>query len=53
MTHSLVGRRLPHVVLRSTEGSDGVIEKVFYPVVPPEDNAAEVLAYLTHEYRLP
>ena len=25
---------------------DGVIEKVFYPVFPPDQNAAEVVAYL-------
>jgi peroxiredoxin len=25
---------------------DGVIEKVWYPVFPPDTNAAEVLAYL-------
>ena len=25
---------------------DGVIERVFYPVFPPDRNAADVLAYL-------
>lgn len=27
--------------------ADGVVEKVFYPVFPPDRNAADVLAYLT------
>ncbi|MFK7996801.1 MAG: peroxiredoxin [Granulosicoccus sp.] len=26
---------------------DGVIDKVFYPVFPPDENATEVIAYLT------
>jgi peroxiredoxin len=26
---------------------DGRLEKVFYPVFPPDENAAEVLAWLT------
>src|SRR5204862_522295 len=28
---------------------DGVIEKVFYPVFPPDRNAADVLSYLTRK----
>ena len=28
---------------------DGVVEKVFYPVFPPDRNAADVLAYLTQQ----
>jgi peroxiredoxin len=31
---------------------DGVVEKVFYPVFPPDRNAADVLAWL-EEHRLP
>jgi peroxiredoxin len=29
----------------------GVVAKVFYPVFPPTENAAEVLAWLAHETR--
>ena len=38
-------RRLTMVV------RDGVVEKVFYPVFPPDRHAAEVLAWLTHAVR--
>jgi peroxiredoxin len=27
--------------------TDGVVEKVFYPVFPPNENAAEVVAWLS------
>jgi peroxiredoxin len=29
--------------------ADGVIEKVFYPVFPPDKNAEEVIKWLTHQ----
>ena len=31
--------------------TDGVVEKVFHPVFPPDRHAAEVLAWLTHAVR--
>lgn len=32
---------------------DGIIEHIFYPVFPPDRNAADVLAYLTHQEQIP
>ena len=29
---------------------EGVVEKVFYPVFPPDKNAIEVLKWLTRNY---
>ncbi len=40
----LPGMRLPPVALAS-----GRIEKVFYPVFPPDENAEEVAGRLLHE----
>jgi peroxiredoxin len=60
----LVSWRLPSLMLTSTSGRgvklikrltlivcNGVIEKVFYPVFPPDHNAEEVIDWLSQNVK--
>ena len=57
-TRHLTGRRVAAIPLQTTDGRRvdlsaepgrvvGVIEQVFYPVFPPDRNAADVAAWLS------